>query len=162
MNELVKTSIEARKKAIYNGYKIQDEGLKNKIEELFKRIMEFGEGCKDAGDFEAKFANSPLNQEYIDIFTKVATTCEQIQYDTTPTSPVKSDEEIAKEEVASEIRYQAKEATMPIRRAVRQETYDQARDIPIIGNILSVKQHIDFFSRFKKKDKKENKNEEKK
>ena len=33
----------------------------------------------------------------------------------------------------------------------RQEAYDTIRDIPIVGDAMTVKQHFDFFSRFRKK-----------
>jgi hypothetical protein len=32
-----------------------------------------------------------------------------------------------------------------------QAAYDAARDIPVVGDALNVKQHFDFFSRFRKK-----------
>ncbi len=156
MNDLVKNSIEARKAAFYNAYNIKDEGIKNQIEELFKRIIEFGESCSDSMDFESKFATSPLNQEYIDLFTKVATACEPITYDTKPDHHIKSDAEQVADDIASELRYQVKDATLPARRIARQEAYDKARSTPIIGDIMHAKQLADFFGRFKK-NKKEDK-----
>ena len=67
------------------------------------------------------------------------------------------------EDIASEVRYQAQNATLPIRRQMRQEVENKARNTPIIGDILTVKQHVDFFSRFKKKkEKNENEDDDKK
>ena len=149
MNEIVKASIDGRKAAFYSAYNITDESLKNKIEELFNRINTFGEGYTDAGSFEAAFASSPLNQEYIDLFTAVATTSTPITYESSPTD-VKSDEDYIKDEINSEIKYQADSLSQPLRRKAYQETYDAARDIPVVGNVLDVKQKIGFFSRFKK------------
>ena len=43
-------------------------------------------------------------------------------------------------------------ASIPTTRAaVHQEVYDKARDIPILDEVLEVKQYADFFGRFKKK-----------
>lgn len=159
MNDLVKNSIEGRKDAIYNTYNVTEQSIIDKIEDLFRRISEFGENCVDNMDFENKFAVSELNQEYIQLFTEIATTCTPVVR-AVEEREVKSDAEYARDELESELRYQAKEATLPMRRKMRQEAYDEARDTPIIGDIMNVKQHIDFFSRFgklrkKKKDKKE-------
>ena len=151
MNDLVKTSIEGRKNAIFNAYEIKEQSILEKIEDLFNRINEFGESCNDSTDFETKFASSSLNQEYINLFTQIATTCTAKNYTTTNNTNVKSDEQYAKEELESDLRYAVDEATMPIRRQVRQEVYDEVRDIPVVGDALNIKQHIDFFGRFRKK-----------
>ena len=164
MNDLVKSSIEGRKSAVYNSYNIEEQSIIDKIEDLFRRINEFGENCTDNMDFESKFAVSELNQEYIQLFTEIATTCTPIVREVEERQ-VKSDAEYARDELESELRYQAKEATLPMRRKMRQEAYDEARDTPIIGDVMNIKQHIDFFSRFgklrkkKKEDKKEKENQ---
>lgn len=159
MNDLVKNSIESRKIAIYNSYNITDKSIIDKMEDLFKRINEFGEDCVDNIEFENKFATSELNQEYIQLFTEIATQCTPINIQNEENRQVKSDEEYILEEVASEALYQARNATEPIRRQIHQEAYDEVRDMPIIGDILNVKQHVGFFSRFKR-NKKNNKDEE--
>ena len=109
-------------------------------------------------DFENKFASSQLNQEYIQLFTEIATKCTPIARQTEGNRHIKSDGEYIMEDIASEIKYQAKNATEPIRRQMRQETYNATRNMPVIGEILEAKQYYDFFSRFKKK--KNNKDEE--
>ena len=151
MDGLVKRCIDARKEAFFNAYEINDEDIKNKIDDLFNRINEFGEGCSDSADFETRFASSDLNQEYIKLFTEVATTCKPIVYENKADEIIKTDDERLNEEITSEIKYQLENATMPLRRKARQEVYDKVRDIPGIGDAMEVKQHIDFFSRFKKK-----------
>ena len=161
MNDLVKSSIESRKNAIFNAYNITEQNIIEKIENLFKRINEFGENCTDNIDFESKFASSELNQEYIQLFTEIATSCSQIVRQSEENTNVKSDEEAILEDISSELKYQAKEAIQPIRSKIYQETYDEVRDIPIVGDILNVKQHVDFFSRFKKKKEKDEDKEEK-
>lgn len=149
MDSIVKSSIDARKNAFTNSYNITDESLIKKIDDLFVRINELGESCKDATEFETAFASSPLNQEYINLFTEIATTSTPITYESNNTD-VKSDDDYIKEEIDSELRYQADSLSQPIRRELHQEAYDKARDIPVVGNALDIKQKVGFFSRFKK------------
>ena len=160
MNDLVKTSIEGRKNAIFSAYDITDQNTIGKIEDLFSRINELGETCTDSMDFESKFASSQLNQEYIQLFTEIAKNCKPIVRDSQGNRRVKSDGEYIAEEVASEIRYQARNATEPIRRQARQEVYDKARNTPVIGDIMYAKQLTDFFGRFKKKKEKDENKED--
>jgi hypothetical protein len=150
MNDLVKASIDGRKQSFYTAYDINNDNIKNKIEDLFKRIEEFGSSCTDSADFETKFATSPLNQEYINLFTEVATTCPAKQIEHAEVH-VKSDAEYLADDAAMEARCMVDDLTMPARRQARQEAYDAARDMPIIGEAMTAKQHFDFFSRFKKK-----------
>lgn len=149
MNEIVKNSIETRKQAFTCAYNITDQLLIKKIDDLFNRINELGEGCEDAAEFETKFASSQLNQEYINLFTEVASTSMPISYQN-ESANTKSDEDYIKEEIDSELRYQTDSLTQPVRREINQKAYDAARDIPVVGNVLDVKQKIGFFSRFKK------------
>ena len=162
MNDLVKTSIDGRKNAIFSAYNVTDQSIIDKINELFSRINEFGESCTDNMDFETKFATSPLNQEYIGLFTEIATTCTPIVREVEERQ-VQSDEEYRREEIKSEIRYQAREATLPARRQMHEETLKAARNAPVIGEVLEAKQYMDLFGRFKKKKKdKEEKEDNKK
>ena len=151
MNDMVKTSISARKDSLFTAYDIKDEELLKKIEDLFKRIEKFGESCKDAADFETKFATDPLNQEYINLFTEVATKCTAKNIAHAEAQDVKSDAEYILDDVASELKYQAESATSAVRHQAYQEAYDKVRDIPGIGQAMEIKQHIDFFGRFGKK-----------
>lgn len=162
MNDMVKNSIESRKNAIFSAYEINDDALKNKIKDLFERITFFGESCTDVGDFESKFAISDLNKEYINLFSKIATSCKPIPQESISYADSKGRGEQVLDDIKDEMEYQVKEMSMPMRRKARQEVYDQARDIPIVGDVMNIKQHIDFFSRFKnlrkkKKDKKDEK-----
>ena len=150
MNQIVKTSIDGRKSAFFSAYEIKDENLIKEIDELFNRIIEFGEGCTDSTQFETAFATSPLNTEYINLFTKVAQSCPPIVREEAPVN-VKSDEEILKEELESEARYQAREATLPARRIARQAVTDAARRTPVVGDLMQAKQTFDLFGKFRKK-----------
>lgn len=156
MNDIVKISIDGRKQAIYSAYEINDPEMQNKIEDLFSKIEELGSQCLDSQDFEAKLASSPLNQEYIDLFTTIATTCQSKNISSELNSTIKSDSEYLADEVVSDIKYVADDLTMPARRQARQEVESKARDIPVVGDIMTAKQHFDFFSRFKKKKDKNN------
>ena len=125
MNEYVKASIDARKNSFYNAYNITDENLKNKIEELFNQIEELGKTCSDASDFEAKFSSIPLNQEYINLFTEVAITSSSVTYESN--TEVQSDNDYVKDEINSELKYQADSLTQDLRRELHQEAYDKVR-----------------------------------
>ena len=151
MIEQIKTSIEARKQAFYNAYEIENSKLKEEIENLFKRIEEYANTFNDLLEFETAFATSDLNNEYIALFTKIATT------EKSKLPEVKEDEDIENEEekqkgvlgmVADEVKEDVK---YRVRRKAYTETYDKVRDIPVVGDAMNIKQHVDFFSRFKKK-----------
>ena len=149
MDKMIQSSIDARKNAFTGAYNITDETIIRKIDDLFSKINELGETCTDQADFETKFASSPLNQEYISLFTEVASSGTPITYES-DNSVVKSDEDYIKEEIDSEIRYQADSLSQPTRRELNQKAYDTLRDVPVASNILNAKQKIGFFSRFKK------------
>ncbi len=150
MNDMVKMSIDGRKNAFFSAYEINDENLINEINDLFKRIEDFGKDCTDNMQFETAFATSPLNTEYINLFTKVAQTCKPIVREETPVN-VKSDEEYLKEELESEARYQMREATLPARRIAREAVDKAARRTPILGDVIQAKQTMDLFGKFKNK-----------
>ena len=138
MDDLIKNSIESRIDCIYNSYEIEDEDIKDEIIDIKNRLYELGRSCLDVGEFETKLAGSSLNQEYIDLFTKLAMNCK-----------VKGAEEEKEESVLEEI---GDDAARYVRRKARQEAYDKVRDVPVVGEVLTAKQHFDFINRFRKKD----------
>ena len=144
MDEVVKSCIESRKNAITNAYQLNDKQQKE-VDKLFSDIEKLGMESKDAGEFETKFAASPLNQKYMDLFTKIATEGAQSNLVTGTTTNV------AKNVAESTIRNAVGASIPTTRAAVHQEVYDAARDIPGVGEVLEVKQYADFFGRFKKK-----------
>ena len=150
MNDIVKMSIDGRKNAFFSAYDIKDESLIKEIDELFNKIYEFGENCSNSTEFETSFATSPLNTEYINLFTKVAQSCPPIVREEVPVN-VKSDEEYLKEELESEARYRAREATLPARRIAREAATRAARRTPIVGDVMQAKQTLDLFGKFRKK-----------
>ena len=138
MNEIIKYNVQSRKDAIFNTYDIRDEEILKMIEEYFKRLEEFAKKFTDSMEFETAFAQNKLSKEYSDIFVKITGS------GITPKSIAKD----ATTSLASEIK---EDVTHKIRHEAYQQTYDKARDIPIVGEAMNIKQHIDFFSRFKKK-----------
>ena len=150
MNEMVKMSIDGRRNAFFSAYEVKDDNLVKEINDLFMKIEEFGSNCKDAMEFETAFATSPLNTEYINLFTKIAGSCKPIVYESEPVN-VKSDEEIAREELESDARYIAREATLPARRLAREKVESAARNTPVVGDLMQAKQTMDLFGKFRKK-----------
>ena len=98
----------------------------------------FREKYTDVSAFEAEFANSPLNSEYMNIFVEIAQ------------SEIKSNKPSVGEVVADRVGTEVKNRIMPSR-AVRADKRDQAlRNIPVIGDVIDVGQKIDLFNKFRK------------
>ena len=148
MNEYVKQSIEGRKMAFNNSYELNDV-YKKKVDELFKRIDEFGKDCSDAMDFETKFMASSLNKEYNDLFTEIATNCKCI-IPKPVEREVKSDKEQLRDEVISDAKYIAKDLTLPARRAAREAFDKKMRDTPL-GKIEQARNTASILGRLFKK-----------
>ena len=139
MDEYIKQSIEGRKNAIGATYEVST-GMQKKIDALFGEIEKLGGKCKDVGDFEAKFAASPLNQKYLDLFTEVATNS-QVK----ATVPKVDKSGIAKIVaggtalgVAESALDQAVNNVVPTRAAVNQEVTDAVRKTPVIGDAMDI------------------------
>ena len=71
MDEGIKASIQARYTPISDYFNISG-AAETKVQDLFARIEQLGESCADQADFEQQFAVSPLNDEYMNIFTALA------------------------------------------------------------------------------------------
>lgn len=142
MDDIIKASIESRKNALFSAYNIKDEGNLKTIDDYFRRLEEFAKDCKDISDFESKFMTSPLAKEYSDLFVQI------MQTETDNSGNLHDVNEGTDYTVQDEI---ADDINRHMRRKARQEAYDKARDIPVLGEAMTAKQHFDFFSRFKKK-----------
>ena len=145
MNEYVKGSIDARKEAFSSAYELTDVYQK-KVDELFKKIEDFGKNCSDAMDFETKFMASSLNKEYTDLFTEVATNCKYILPPPVETEG-KSNKKAIADEVASDAKYLAKDLTLPARRKAREAFDSKMRDTPL-GKIEQASNTMWMFKRF--------------
>ncbi len=130
MDSIVKQCIDGRKLAFSSAYELTDV-YKKKIDELFKRIEEFGNTCKDSMEFETKFASSPLNTEYTNLFTEVSQNCKYILPPPVDNPDVKSDKEQMVDEVLSDAKYIAKDLSMPARRKAREAFDSKMRDTPL-------------------------------
>ena len=161
MDDLIKNSIQSRKDSIFTVYEVTDKKLLKEIDDLFKKMEDLGKTCSDAADFETILASSSLNQEYINLFTKISQSSKYIlkANDTEPSHVKSTGEEIA-EDIADEARYQMKEATLPARRLAREQAERQLRNTPIIGDIMHVKQHLDLFGGLRRKKKAKEEQEE--
>lgn len=142
MNDLIKTSIESRRNALFSAYDIKDPGNLKTIDDYFVKLEEFAKDCKDVTDFETKFMSSPLSKEYTDLFVQIS----QTECTTEGVAPTitENDEYTLQDELKDD-------AERLMRRKARQKAYDVARDIPVLDEALTAKQHFDFFSRFRKK-----------
>lgn len=134
MNELIRNSIEAKRKAIFDYHDIENKKLLEKIENYFKKVEEFGSKYDDIMKFENDFAASPLMKEYTDIFTEI------VEKENLPTM-------VEETSVADEIKDNVERR---IKAQARQKRDDELRSMPVVGDVLEVKQHIDLFSKFRK------------
>ena len=152
----MKQSIDARRDAIFNAYNV-GEGEKKKIEAVFAEMEKLGAGCKDAQDFEAKLASSPLNQKYLDLFTEVATNSAP-----KTAAPKASMKEVGKmvaggtvAGIAESAADQAIRNAVPTRAAVHQKVSDEVRSVPVVGDIVDAGQKASYLGHlgklFKKK-----------
>lgn len=143
MDKLIKQSIDARKAAYSNSFEI-DAKVQKKIDELFVEIEKLGEKCKDAGEFEAEFQKSPLNQEYMDLFTEIATKG--------------ATKNVIKGAAAGALQSTAEQAlgnVVPTRAAIHQKAYDEVRKVPGLGNAIDAAEKASYVGHlaklFKKK-----------
>lgn len=146
MNDIVKNCVEGRKTAIFNAYDVKNQNTLNKIDELFKKIESFASNYDDAMAFENAFASSELSKEYTELFTTIATSETPKTFASTQTENATGKPE-KEDTIVDEI---ADDAARMVRRQARQEAYNKVRDIPVIGDALNVKQHLDLFGRFRK------------
>ena len=145
MDKLIKQSIDARKNAFSASYKVDAE-MQKKIDALFAEIDKLGEKSKDAGEFEAEFQKSPLNQQYLDLFTEIATKCAP------NTAAPKVDTSGISKTIAGGVAVGALESAaddalrrvVPTRAAVHQEAYDAARSVPGLGDAIDITEKASY------------------
>ena len=140
MNDILKYNVQSRKDAIFNTYDVTDPKLLKMIDDYFIKLEEFAKGFTDPMEFETALAQNKLSKEYSDIFVKITGS------GITPKS-IASDVSTG---LASEIK---EDITHKVRHEAYVKTYDKARDIPIVGDVMNVKQHVDLFNKFRRKKK---------
>ena len=131
MDKIIKQSIDARKAAYANSFEIDAE-MQKKIDALFSEIEKLGEKCKDAGEFEAEFSKSPLNQKYLDLFTEIATK-----------SVTKNAVKGAAVGAVQSAAEQALRNVVPTA-AVHQKAYDEVRKIPGVGDAINIAEKASY------------------
>lgn len=149
MNDLVKNCVESRRTAIFNAYDVKNQDNLNRIEEFFKKLEEFANNYNDVMEFESAFAASPLNQEYLDLFTQIASTetAKNINVDDYKQDPLNLSKEDVGEMVVDEV---VSDATTRARGLAYRAAYDKVKDVPVVGDAIDIKNKIDFFGRFRK------------
>ena len=149
MNDLVKNCVETRRNAIFNVYDVKNEENLKKIEEFFKKLEEFANNYDDVMAFESAFASSELNQEYMTLFTQIATTetAKNIDVNEYKQNPVELSGDDIAQMAADEI---VEGVTSKARGIAYREAYDKVRDIPGVGEAIDRKNKLGFFGRFKK------------
>ena len=156
MDEYIKRSIDSRKNAFSESYEISADTQKE-IDKLFAEIEKLGKSCKDVGEFEDKFQKSPLNQQYLDLFTKIATTSTP-KASAGKVSKAKVGEMLAEgvaEGALDRATQEARRAVLPTRAAVHQKIHDEAQSVPILGDAMDIGQKASYAAHlgklFKKK-----------
>ena len=139
MDKYVKMCIDSREKTFYDYYEVNDKNIKKEIDEFIKDMNTLGNSVSDSTEFETKFASSELSNRYMNLLTKVSTNCKM--------KDAVDEEDNDKNEVLEDSKRFAK-------RMVSMEANRQMRRIPIVGDVMRAKQHVDLFSKIKGKIKK--------
>ena len=158
MDKYVKQSIDARKGALSASYEI-DAGMQKKVDALFSEIEKLGAKCKDVGEFETEFAKSPLNQQYLDLFTEVATHGQaKVATGASKSGVGKTVVGGVVAGVAESAMDQAINEVVPTRAAVHQKASDAVRGIPVVGDAIDIGQKASYAAHLGKLFRKRKKN----
>ena len=147
MNEYVQMSIDARKKALYDAYYIDDENFLAQLEDMFGRMTQFGETCPDQAAFEAALPASEINTLYYNLCAAAAgrfpAKAAQVEIPETRYSK----EDIAKDmaDLGEDI---LDDVTRPVRAQAHQEVLQQARGIPVLGEVMQASNTASLFKKF--------------
>ena len=150
MNEYVKLSIQGRKDIFTNNYEIKEKEILEKIDDLFQRIENFGKNFSDTMEFEQGFMASPLNEEYNNLLSEVASKCKFIMKDEFKDELKEDMKKQAKEDIKSEAKYILEDLSMPARRKAREELDSKLRDTPL-GTLEQISNMKHLFNKFRKK-----------
>ena len=137
MDKNVEQSIRARKDVIFTTYDVKDEKMLAKIDKLFGEIEKLGVKCEDVGEFENRFAASPLNQEYMNMFTEIATKSVNKQ----------AAGQVAASMAGGIVEGMARNAlgnVVPTRASARQAVDDTLRKTPVVGDAIDIGQKAGY------------------
>lgn len=165
MDKYINQSITARREAFEANFEIDAEA-QGKIDVLFAEIEKLGAKCKDVGEFETEFAKSPLNQQYLDLFTEIATkgvakntvksagSANDLAADAGSANDLAADAnkdatasvvEGAAAGVAQSAAEQALQNAVPTTRAaVHQKAYNAARSVPGLGDAIDIAEKASY------------------
>ena len=152
MDEYIENSIQSRYDSIFNLYDISSREDVDKIDELFSRIREYGNSCKDVSDFETRFATSSLNTDYINLFTEFSTKYQMKDQPQIAEPPTKSRKEGPAKDIADELQYVVTDTTVrPIRGKLANEAKSTMRSMPVVGELMQASNIMSLGKKFKKK-----------
>ena len=153
MDEYVQNSINVRRSTIYDNYHNVPPEIEAKINDIFERMMEFGEKYTDVLEFENDFALSDLNNEYIAIFTDLATVNGPgtVSFKDSAFNPKNYSDvdlkEMAKDTIKQDIKYHIKDTIVAKRHETAIERDQALREIPIVGEVIQAKRTMDTLGR---------------
>ena len=155
MNTSIQNSIQSRREALLEHYNLPKEA-QEKTDNLFERITAFGQECEDQADFETKFLSSPLNNEYVNLFSEFASYVKLPEG--TPTVE-QQQKQNAKDHAQSVAKHQIERGIKgAIVRRLPKPLYDWyiygIYNIPILGRLVSAKNTADSLGRRKKRNSK--------
>ena len=148
MDEYILNAIDIRKKSISEYYEVKDSKILAEIDQLFSEINNLGALSKDVSDFEDKFANSELNNKYMDLLTKISLNC-PLKSDYKEKAFEKEDvKDYLKQEVKEEAEYIAKTGAFNAASAVDRElgVTEKIRDTPILGDAYNLEHQTGILS----------------
>ena len=154
MDNGILQSISTRREALHDHYNLP-AGAQAKVDGLFRRMEELGATCRDQAEFETKLTASPLNDEYMALFTEFA------PYVKTPDNVPTNEEYVgnvakghAKSIAENRLENSVKGAIV---NALPNEITDWKTygiyNIPIIGDIVSAFNKVHFIKRVFRKTK---------
>lgn len=111
---------------------MNDERILQKINDYFNKLEEFAKECSNVLDFENKFQNSELAIEYTNLFVEISKCNIELEREKNIEFMFSGGQIID-------------DMTRMARKDIQYESEKQVRDLPVIGDVLTVKQHLDLF-----------------
>ena len=139
MDQAIEATITARKKAIDDYYSIP-ASEESEVAGVFSEMETLGTRCAALGKFEKEFAASGLNDRYLALFTKLKvkkSVCANAVAQSFTQHLTNKDQLV--QDVKDEAAYAVDTMTQPARHETYVEAYDELRDVPVVGDIVSEK-----------------------
>lgn len=141
----VKNAIDIRKQSIFDYYDVKDSATLEEIEKFFQEMIDLGESVEGVIDFESQFANSDLNEKYLNLLKKISLTSmlkKQHIENVYTSEDVKED---IKDAAKDELEYLGREAVIDANSAINRKLgiTEKIRQTPILGTTLEIKKHAE-------------------